>query len=271
MRRIADALEKCRNSGRLGFIPYLTAGDPDRETTVAVVKMLAAEGADVIELGVPFSDPLADGSINQRAASRALAGGTNLAGVLDMVAELRETESIPLVLFTYFNPIFRMGVDEFSRRASRAGVDGVLVTDLPPEEGEVYRRVLGATGLDPIFMVAPTSDTERRQLIARQTGAFIYYISRTGVTGTREELPAGVREDVARLRLTCNCPVAVGFGISRRAHLEALSGVADAAVVGSALVQCIEETGGGPAAVEAVRSLVRELLGKTSAVEQEKK
>ena len=264
MRRIAEALAACRGAGRLGFIPYLTAGDPDAETTIALVRMLAAEGADVIELGVPFSDPLADGRTNQKAAARALAGGTHLAGVLDIVGRIRATEKIPLVLFTYFNPIYRMGVEEFARRASRAGVDGVLVTDLPPDEGDTYRRVLSATGLDPIFMVAPTSDAERRRLIARQTGAFIYYVCRTGVTGARDELPEGVLQDVARLRLACNRPVAVGFGISRRAHLEALAGVADAAVVGSALVRCIEESGGGQAAVESVRAFVRDLLGKTA-------
>jgi tryptophan synthase alpha chain len=268
VRRIAEALEACRSAGRLGFIPYLTAGDPDAETTVALVRMLAKEGADIIELGVPFSDPLADGRTNQKAAARALSAGTNLAGVLDIVGRIRNTETIPLVLFTYFNPIYRMGVEDFARRASRAGVDGVLVTDLPPDEGDVYRRVLAATGLDPIFMVAPTSDPDRRRMIARHTGAFIYYVCRTGVTGAREELPAGLREDVARLRLASNRPVAVGFGISRRAHLEALTGVADAAVVGSALVRCIEKSGGGTAAVEAVRALVRELLGKTARTSQ---
>ena len=268
MRRIAEALEVCRSAGRLGFIPYLTAGDPDPDTTIALVRMLAAEGADIIELGVPFSDPLADGRTNQKAAARALLGGTNLAGVLDMVSRIRATEKIPLVLFTYFNPIYRMGVEEFARRASRAGVDGVLVTDLPPDEGDAYRRVLSATGLDPIFMVAPTSDAQRRSMIARHTGAFIYYVSRTGVTGVREELPEGLRQDVARLRLACNRPVAVGFGISRRAHLEALSGVADAAVVGSALVHCIEKSGGGTAAVDAVRGLVRGLLGRADQASQ---
>jgi len=261
MRRIADALEECRHDGRLAFIPYLTAGDPEPETTLDLVRMLADEGADIIELGVPFSDPLADGVTNQRAAMRALAAGMNLAGVLDLVARVRKTVKVPLVLFTYFNPIYRMGVAEFARRASQAGVDGVLVTDLPPDEDKGYRRTLTATGLDPIFMLAPNSSARRREQIAACTGAFIYYISRTGVTGARDDLPAGLRQDVARLRLTCNRPVVVGFGVSRREHLVALEGIADGVVVGSALVRVIEEVGGGPAAVTAVRDVVRNLLG----------
>jgi tryptophan synthase alpha chain len=261
MRRIADALEECRHDGRLAFIPYLTAGDPELETSLDLVRMLADEGADIVELGVPFSDPLADGVTNQRAAMRALAAGMNLAGVLDLVARVRKTVKVPIVLFTYFNPIYRMGVEKFASRASQAGVDGVLVTDLPPDEDKGYRRTLTATGLDPIFMLAPNSSARRREQIAACTGAFIYYISRTGVTGARDDLPAGLRQDVARLRLACNRPVVVGFGVSRREHLVALEGMADGVVVGSALVRVIEEVGGGPAAVTAVRDVVRKLLG----------
>lgn len=262
MRRIAEALDACRHDGRLAFIPYLTAGDPEPETTLELVRMLADEGADIVELGVPFSDPLADGVTNQRAAMRALAAGMNLAGVLDLVSRLRATVKIPVVLFTYFNPIYRMGVEDFARRASQAGVDGVLVTDLPPEEGKGYRRALTSTGLDPIFMLAPNSSAQRRELIAASTGAFIYYISRAGVTGARDDLPAGLRQDVARLRLACNRPVVVGFGVSRREHLVALEGTADGVVVGSALVRVIEEVGGGAAAVTGIRNVVRDLLGR---------
>lgn len=263
MRRIADALEVCRQDGRLAFIPYITAGDPDPETTLDLVRMLADEGADMIELGVPFSDPLADGVTNQRAAMRALAAGMNLATVLDLVARVRKTVKVPVVLFTYFNPIYRMGVEAFARRASQAGVDGVLVIDLPPDEDKRYRRTLTATGLDPIFMLAPNSSVRRRELIAACTEAFIYYISRAGVTGVRDDLPAGLREDVARLRLTCNRPVVVGFGVSRREHLLALEGKADGVVVGSALVRVVEEVGGGAAAVTGIRNVVRNLLGRS--------
>lgn len=261
VRRIAQALEISRHAGRTAFIPYLTAGDPDAETTVALVHMLAQEGADIVELGVPFSDPLADGVTNQRAAERALAGGTSLTSVLAMVERIRSESPIPIVLFTYFNPVYRMGVETFARRASRAGVDGVLVTDLPPDEGESYRRALSATGLDPVFMVAPTSDARRRAMIAQRSGAFIYYVSRAGVTGARDELPAGLRRDVARLRLESNRPVAVGFGVSRREHMEALAGAADAVVVGSALVHTVAQAGSGEAAVQAARDFVRQLLG----------
>ncbi len=262
MNRLSASLARAREEGRLAFIPYITAGDPDAGTTLAVVRMLADEGADMVELGVPFSDPLADGVTNQRAAERALAGGMTLRGVLGLVQRIRETSEVPLVLFTYFNPIYRMGLDAFARDAARAGVDGVLITDLPPDEDEGYRRSLAATGLDPIFMLSPTSGPERVALVSRCTGAFIYYIARTGVTGARAELPAGLRTEVARIRLTSSLPVAVGFGISRRAHLEALAGAADGAVVGSALVRRMEEAGGGEASVEAVRALVRELLGR---------
>jgi tryptophan synthase alpha chain len=185
-----------------------------------------------------------------------------LAGVLEVAGRIRATSPVPLVLFTYFNPIYRMGVAEFARQAARAGVDGVLVTDLPPDEDLTYARQLAATGLDPIFMLAPTSGPERTALVARSTGAFIYYISRAGVTGAQGELPAGLREEVARIRLTSSLPVAVGFGVSRRAHMEFLAGAADAAVVGSARVRCMEGSAGGAAAVEAVRRCVRELLGR---------
>ncbi|MFQ5669481.1 MAG: tryptophan synthase subunit alpha [Acidobacteriota bacterium] len=262
MKQIAGALATAREQGRLAFIPYLTAGDPDPETTVVLVKMLAAEGADIVELGVPFSDPLADGVTNQRAAERALAGGMTLSGVLDLVQEIRTHTRVPLVLFSYFNPIYRMGIERFSRRAASEGVDGVLVTDLPPDEGESYRALLSSHGLDPIFMLSPTSSPARIRLVAAKTAGFIYYISRTGVTGAHATLSPGLRADVARLRLHTSLPVAVGFGVSRPEHLEALAGAADAVVVGSALVKVIESAGKGSSAVEAARTFVRGLLGR---------
>lgn len=262
MTRLAAALAHAREEGRLALIPYLTAGDPDVETTRAIVQMLEEEGADIVELGVPFSDPLADGLTNQQAAERALAAGMTLAGTLELAGEIRRTSRLPLVLFTYFNPIYRMTVDTFARKAARAGIDGVLVIDLPPEEADPYREILIAQGIDPVFMLSPTSGADRIRLVAERTRGFIYYVSRTGVTGARDSLPDGLRDEVARVRLVTSLPVAVGFGVSRREHLQALAGAADAVVVGSALVSRIEETGGGDAAVESVRQFVRELLGR---------
>jgi len=261
MSRLAMALSRAREQGRLALVPYLTAGDPDPATTRDIVWMLKEEGADIVELGVPFSDPVADGVTNQRAAERALAGGMTLAGTLALASEIRATCQLPLMLFTYFNPIYRMGIEVFARQAAEAGIDGVLVTDLPPEEAAAHRDALIDAGIDPVFMLSPTSGPERVRLVAEMTRGFIYYVARTGVTGARDTLPAGLRDEVARLRLTTGLPVAVGFGLSRREHLEALAGAADAVVVGSALVQRIADTGGGPAAVEAVRELVRELRG----------
>ena len=260
MSRLATALSRARDEGRLALIPYLTAGDPDAETTRDIVWMLEKEGADIVELGVPFSDPLADGVTNQQAAERALAGGMTLTGTLELAGEIRAASQLPLMLFTYFNPIYRLGFERFAREAARAGLDGVLVTDLPPEEADDYRATLIGEGLDPVFMLSPTSGPERIRLVAEKTRGFIYYVSRTGVTGVRDALPEGLREEVARLRLTTGLPVAVGFGVSRREHLQSLAGAADAAVVGSALVRRIAETGGGQAAVEAVRGFVRGLL-----------
>lgn len=261
MSRLATALSRAREQGRLALIPYLTAGDPDADTTRDIVWMLDKEGVDIVELGVPFSDPLADGVTIQRAAERALAGGMTLAGTLELAGEIRAGSQLPLMLFTYFNPIYRLGVETFARDAARAGLDGVLVTDLPPEEAGSYRDTLIDAGLDPVFMLSPTSGADRVKLVAEKTRGFIYYVARTGVTGERDTLPDGLRDEVARLRLTTGLPVAVGFGLSRREHLEALAGAADAVVVGSALVRRIAEAGGGEAAVAAVRELVRELRG----------
>ncbi|MFQ5720129.1 MAG: tryptophan synthase subunit alpha [Acidobacteriota bacterium] len=261
MSRLAEALHRAREAGRLALIPYLTAGDPDAQTTRDIVLMLDEEGADIIELGVPFSDPLADGITNQRAAERALAGGMTLAGTLELVSEIRSASPVPLMLFTYFNPIYAMGVESFAKSASVAGIDGVLVTDLPPEEAEDYREILLDAGIDPVFMLSPTSGPERVRLVAEKTRGFIYYVCRTGVTGAQEALPDHLREDVARLRLTTGHPVAAGFGLSRPEHLEALAGAADAAVVGSALVRLIGAAESRAAAVEAVRAFVRRLQG----------
>ena len=243
MSRIRDAFEAARSRGRVAMIPYLTAGDPSPERTVDLVLALGRCGADLVELGVPFSDPLADGEINQRAAARALARGVNLEGVLDVAGRIRRASTLPLVLFTYFNPLWRMGLKEFSRRAGDAGVDGVLATDLPVEEGDDLREALGGAGLETIFLAAPTTGEARLRRIGEASGGFIYYVSRTGVTGERRALPEDAAEKVRAIRRLTGKKVAVGFGISSKEHVREISSFADGAVIGSALMRVVEETG----------------------------
>jgi tryptophan synthase alpha chain len=219
------------------------AGDPDLEMTAIAVRALANAGADVIELGVPFSDPIADGPVNQAAATRALAAGTTLGRILAMVAGVRADVAVPLVLFSYFNPIYRYGVLRFAEHAAASGVDGVLAVDLPPEEaaGE-YLEALRRNGLDRIFLLAPTSTRDRRKTVRRVGSGFVYYVSRTGVTGERRALPAELVEEVRSLRRDVDLPVAVGFGISTPEQVSAVADVADGVVVGSALVRRIAES-----------------------------
>jgi tryptophan synthase alpha chain len=221
------------------------AGDPDLATTASAVRALAGAGADVIELGVPFSDPIADGPVNQAAATRALAAGATLGRILAMVSGLRADVAVPLVLFSYFNPIFRYGVERFAEHAAASGVDGVLVVDLPPEEaaGE-YLEALRQHGLDRIFLLAPTSTRERRRAVRRTGSGFVYYVSRTGVTGERRALPADLVDEVRSLRRDIDLPIAVGFGISTPEQVAAVAEIADGVVVGSALVRRIAEAEG---------------------------
>ena len=242
MIAIDAAFARCRAERRAAFIPYLTAGDPDLATTGRLLEALTLGGADIIELGVPFSDPIADGPVNQRAAVRALRSGTTLSGILDLVAGCREKLGAPVVLFTYFNPILARGVDSFAEQAAASGVDGVLCVDLPPEEaaGELL-PALQAAGVDPIFLLAPTSTRAREKAVAAASSGFVYYVSRTGVTGTREELPKELVKEVKRLRRRLELPLAVGFGISTPEQVGAVGRVADGVVVGSALVRVVEE------------------------------
>jgi len=257
--RIAKRFAELRAAGELGIVAYITAGDPTLEATLKFVLALAEAGADVIELGVPFSDPLADGPTIQRASERALKAGTTLAGVLELVRRIRKTSDVPLVLFSYFNPILQMGLEKFAKSAAEAGADGVLATDLTPEESGEYRKILQAQGLDTVFLAAPTSSDERMKIISAASTGFLYLISRTGVTGAKdslsEELPALLR----RVRQFTDLPVAVGFGISLPGHVSVLGGLADAAVVGSALVAEIEKASTVDAAVAALRERVRGL------------
>ncbi|HVM76441.1 MAG TPA: tryptophan synthase subunit alpha [Candidatus Saccharimonadales bacterium] len=257
--RITKRFAELRAAGELGIVAYITAGDPTFDATLEFVLALAGAGADVIELGVPFSDPLADGPTIQRASERALKAGATLAGVLEVVRRIRQSSQVPLVLFSYYNPILQMGLQKFAKAAAQAGADGVLATDLTPEESEEYRQILHAQGLDTVFLAAPTSSDERLKIISAASSGFLYLISRTGVTGAKdslsEELPALLR----RVRQFTSLPVAVGFGISLPGHVSVLGGLADAAVVGSALVAEIEKASTLEAAAAALRDRMQML------------
>jgi tryptophan synthase alpha chain len=261
--RISKRFAELRAVGELGIVAYITAGDPSLDATLKFVLALAEAGADVIELGVPFSDPLADGPTIQRASERALKSGTTLAGVLGLVRRIRQSSQVPLVLFSYYNPILQMGLEKFAADAASAGADGVLATDLTPEESDDYRRILGAQHLDTIFLGAPTSTDERLAKIAACSSGFLYLISRTGVTGARDVLPEDLPALLRRTRAVTQLPLAVGFGISLPGHVSVLGRLADAAVVGSALVSEIEratKSASGPAEIAvAARALAEKI------------
>ncbi|PYT41812.1 MAG: tryptophan synthase subunit alpha [Acidobacteria bacterium] len=261
--RISKRFAELRASGELGIVAYITAGDPTIDATLKFVLALAEAGADVIELGVPFSDPLADGPTIQRASERALKAGTTLAGVLELVRRIRQSGSpfseVPLVLFSYYNPILQMGLEKFASAAASAGADGALATDLTPEESEEYRRILATHRLDTIFLGAPTSTDERLAKIAACSSGFLYLISRTGVTGAKDALPDDLPALLRRARGVTHLPVAVGFGISLPGHVSVLGGLADAAVVGSALVSEIAKAKSVDGAAAALAARVRSL------------
>ncbi len=257
--RISKCFAELRASGELGIVAYIVAGDPSLEASLKYVLALAEAGADVIELGVPFSDPLADGPTIQRGAERALKAGATLAGVLDLVRRIRQSSPVSIVVFSYYNPILQMGLEEFASAAASAGADGVLVTDLTPEESEEYRRILAAHHLDTIFLGAPTSTDERLAKIAACSSGFLYLISRTGVTGAKDALPDDLPALLRRARAVTQLPIAVGFGISLPGHVSILGGLADAAVVGSALVSEIEKAPSVDAAALALGSRIRAL------------
>ncbi len=257
--RISQRFCVLSKTGELGLVAYITAGDPSLDASERIVLAAAEAGADVIELGVPFSDPVADGRTIQRASERALRSGTTLTGVVDLVQRLRLKSDVPLMLFTYFNPVLQMGVERFAEAASTAGADGVLVTDLTPEESGEYRRTLNARGLDTIFLAAPTSTDERLAMIAECSTGFLYLISRTGVTGERDSMPEDLPSLARRVRRATKLPLAVGFGISQPEHVSLLGGIADAAVVGSALMAEVEKASTADGAVRAVAGSVRAL------------
>jgi tryptophan synthase alpha chain len=253
--RISRVFRELRAVGKRGLVAYITAGDPAPERTPALVEALERGGADIIELGVPFSDPIADGPMIQRASQRALAAGTKVKTVLEIAAGIRRRSQIPLVLFSYLNPLLRYGFERLASDARDVGIDGCLLTDLSVEEAETEVAILRSHGLDSIFLAAPTSTEERLQLVARYSSGFVYLVSRAGVTGERDSLSGSVRPLVEAVRKITPLPLAVGFGISRPEHAREVARLADAAVVGSAFVRLVEE--GAPE--EALESLAREL------------
>ena len=263
MSRLEETFARLRSAQSPGLVTYVTAGDPDLPRSREVLLALARAGADVLEVGVPFSDPIADGPVIQRASERALAAGSHLDASLELVKSVRTQIAAPLVLFTYVNPVLRLGFEEFVRRAADAGIDGVLLLDLPIEEAEPMRQALDARGIDLIFLVSPTTTDDRLREAARLGRGFLYVISRLGVTGARDAVAATAKPLVDRIRAVTPMPIALGFGVSRPEHVKEITAFADAAVVGSAIVQEIAKAssnGGNPAA--AVETFVTWLKGR---------
>jgi tryptophan synthase alpha chain len=260
MSRIQETFASLKRAGRGGFIPFFTAGDPDLTTTERLLIELAAVGADIIEVGVPFSDPVADGETIQRASERALRNGVTLRDVLTFIARAKQHIDVPIVLFSYFNPLLSFGKDRMANDAKEAGVDAVLVTDLIPEEADAWTETLIQLELDPIFLVAPTTSDQRLKQIAQQARGFIYAVSRAGVTGARDEMTNDAEALVKRVRSVSDLPVAVGFGISTAEQVRKVWQFADAAVIGSAIVREIERLAASPDLVNRVGAFVRSLL-----------
>jgi tryptophan synthase alpha chain len=259
MSRLDATFEALRARGERALVVFFTAGDPSLETTARLVIEAERRGADVIELGVPFSDPVADGPVIQRAGQRALAAGASLRRVLDLMRTLRSEVRAPIVLFTYYNPILAFGLPAFAETAGKVGVDGVIVVDLPPEESDPLRAGTDAAGIDMVHLVAPTSTPERVRMIARKTRGFVYLISLIGVTGERAELPGDLAAQIRALRLVTTKPVCVGFGIGRPEQAAAVGRLADGVVVGSAIVRVVEEGLGSPALVTDVGDFIASL------------
>ena len=257
--RIARLFEGLRQRSRGGLIAYLTAGDPSLEATGGLVAALERGGADLIELGVPFSDPIADGPVIQRASERALRAGASLRRILEVAAGIRRSSEIPLLLFTYLNPVLRYGLESLARDAAERGVDGLLLTDLSVDEADAYVEVMHRQGLDTVFLAAPTSTPERLRMVAKYSTGFVYLVSRTGVTGERDSVSASAEELVRAMRRITDLPLAVGFGVSKREHVAALGALADAVVVGSAFVRLIEENAESASLETQLESLAREL------------
>ena len=260
LTRISETFSRLKSQGKRALIPFVTAGYPDMPTTRRLLEALQRAGADVIEIGVPFSDPIADGPVIQLSSQQALRNGVTLKDILTLVSDARPQLHVPIVLFSYINPVLQFGIDDFAREAAGAGVDGVLLSDLPLEEAEGITQKLSDRSIDLILLAAPTSTGERLQTIADNASGFIYAVSRTGVTGAREELSNEAAALVKRLRMFTHLPVAVGFGISNAAQVAEVWEYADAAVVGSAIVRHIEQNAGSPDLIERVEEYVRSLV-----------
>jgi tryptophan synthase alpha chain len=261
--RIAEVFARLRAGKRAGLVTYTTAGDPDLPRSADILRALDRAGADVLEVGVPFSDPLADGPVIQRATERALAAGGSLKATLSMIQTVRPQVSAPIVLFSYANPLLRHGLGTFARLAAAAGVDGVLALDLPIEEASEFRQTLTAAGLDTIFLLSPTTTDARIRKAAELGGGFLYGISRLGVTGARDQVASGAQTLVRRIRAHTSLPIALGFGISTPEQVAEVGAYADAAVVGSALVSVIAEASGSTDLVARVEAYVRWLIGNS--------
>jgi tryptophan synthase alpha chain len=265
MARLQDAFARAHAQNRAAFVAYLCAGDPDFDTSLAACRAVIGAGADILELGVPFSDPLADGVTNQLAAQRALEAGMTVARVFELVGKVRQSSEIPIVLYTYYNLVFSNGVENFLRAAAGAGVDGMLTLDLPPEEAEEASAASRAHGVDTVCIVAPTTPDSRLPKIAAAATGFIYYVSREGVTGVRDQVAGGIPESIARIRTRSRLPVAVGFGISTRAQVAQVAAHADGVVVGSALVNVIRDGLGARSAIApALSKVVADLVAGTA-------
>lgn len=259
MNRIEQRFASLRAAGRKGLVIYIGAGDPDLESTRQLALAFDRAGVDVLELGVPFSDPLADGIVNQLAAQRGLESGTTPPRVLETVAAIRQDSAIPIVLYIYFNLLHRVGLEVFIASAAKAGVDGLLVLDLPPEESANYESLMATVGLCPIYLIAPTTPDERVAIIASRARGFIYYVSREGVTGMQAEVSKSIGSAVARIRAHSSLPVAVGFGISNADQARQVAADAEAIVVGSAVVNRIATLGRSPVLVPEVAAFVQTL------------
>lgn len=259
MGRIGDKFKSLRAKNEKALIVYLTAGDPSMEATKRLILGMEDAGVDILEIGVPFSDPTADGPVIQAASQRSLKAGTTLKGVLELVANIRRTSQIPIVLFGYFNPIFAYGVEKFARTASEAGVDAVLVVDLPPEEAGELRVYSDDAGLDFISLIAPTSGQDRMKTILKTATGFLYYISITGVTGTAAPKIEDIAREVGKIRKLTQMPIAVGFGISNAKQAQEIGTVADGIVIGSAVIKLIDENRNNSELISIVSDYTREI------------
>lgn len=261
MKRIEGLFRRLKSEGRCGVIAYVTCGDPDVDTTIRIVQELERAGADCIELGVPFSDPIADGPVIQAASQRALRTGTNIPDVFRIARSIRESSEMPLVAFSYLNPIVRYGPERFATEATEAGIDSVLLTDLPPEAARETKALFRAAKLGTIFLLAPTSSDQRIASIDKASEGFVYYVSTTGVTGARRDLDPSLLTRLDEIRAKLRHPIAVGFGISRHEHYELLREHCDAIVVGSAIVRAISD-GDAEGAPKRAGDVIREVLGR---------